>query len=141
MSGRRASNRRTWCCRHQLAYWRRSRAYASRVKPVYPARKPANARRSALVNTGSAMAITVVGDDVVVVIGHLPDPAETRRAGPAAGPSDDDSPHRERAAAITQGQGPQVRHHPGSPNPASVEAQPPDVGPERGSAVMGGGRR
>ena len=29
----------------------------------------------------------------------------------------------------------------GSPNPASVEAQTPDVGPERGSAVMGGGRR
>jgi hypothetical protein len=28
-----------------------------------------------------------------------------------------------------------------SPNPASVEAQTPDVGPERGSAVMGGGRR
>jgi hypothetical protein len=25
-----------------------------------------------------------------------------------------------------------------SPNPASVEAQAPDVGPERGSAVMGG---
>jgi len=31
-------------------------------------------------------------------------------------------------------------HHK-SPNPASVEAQAPDVGPERGSAVMGGGRR
>ena len=28
-----------------------------------------------------------------------------------------------------------------TPNPASVEAQTPDVGPERGSAVMGGGRR
>ena len=28
-----------------------------------------------------------------------------------------------------------------SPNPASVEAQTPDVGPERGSAVTGGGRR
>jgi len=28
-----------------------------------------------------------------------------------------------------------------SPNPASVEAQTPDVGSERGSAVMGGGRR
>jgi hypothetical protein len=28
-----------------------------------------------------------------------------------------------------------------SSNPASVEAQAPDVGPERGSAVMGGGRR
>src|SRR5215472_2173080 len=30
---------------------------------------------------------------------------------------------------------------PRTPNPAWVEAQPPDVGPERGSAVMGGGRR
>src|SRR5215472_8197589 len=28
-----------------------------------------------------------------------------------------------------------------SPNPASVEAQSPDVGPERGAAVVGGGRR
>jgi hypothetical protein len=28
-----------------------------------------------------------------------------------------------------------------SPNPASVEAQAPDAGPERGSAVTGGGRR
>jgi hypothetical protein len=28
-----------------------------------------------------------------------------------------------------------------APNPASVEAQTPDVGPERGAAVMGGGRR
>jgi hypothetical protein len=33
------------------------------------------------------------------------------------------------------------RHAAPTPNPASVEAQTPDVGPERGSAVMGGGRR
>jgi hypothetical protein len=59
---------------------------------VYPARNPASASRSALVNTGSATATAVDGDDVVVVdIGHLPDPAETREAGPAHGPSDDDS--------------------------------------------------
>jgi hypothetical protein len=59
-------------------------------------------------DTGSATAITVDGDDVVAVIGHLPDPAETRKAGPATGPSDDDSPHREPAATITQGHGSQL---------------------------------
>jgi hypothetical protein len=57
---------------------------------VYPARKPASARRSAFANTGSATAITVDGDDVVVIIGYLRDPAETRKALPTAGPSDDD---------------------------------------------------
>jgi len=31
---------------HQFAYCRRSRAYASRVKPVYPAQNPASASRS-----------------------------------------------------------------------------------------------
>ena len=41
-------------------------------------------------NTGSHTAITVdVDDDVMVVTGYLPDPAETRKAGPAAGLSDD----------------------------------------------------
>jgi hypothetical protein len=50
-----------------------------------------------LVKAGSATAITVDGDDVVAVIGHLPDPAETRKAGSAAGPSDTHSPHRESA--------------------------------------------
>jgi hypothetical protein len=48
---------------------------------VYPARNPANASRSALVKAGSATAITLDGDDEVAVIGHLPDPAETRKAG------------------------------------------------------------
>ncbi len=61
--------------------------YASRVRPVYPARKPANASRPALVNAGSATAITVDGDDVVVVIGHLPDPAETRKLGQRQAPA------------------------------------------------------
>jgi hypothetical protein len=31
---RRAGNSRRWFCQHQLAYWRRSRAYASCVRPV-----------------------------------------------------------------------------------------------------------
>jgi len=35
----------------------------------------------------------------------------------------------------------QARERSRSTNPASVEAQTPDVGPERGSAVTGGGRR
>jgi len=47
---------------------------------------PAKASRSALVNTGSATAITVDGDDVVLVIGHLPDPAETREGWASDGP-------------------------------------------------------
>ena len=37
--------------------------------------------------------------------------------------------------------GPEALSTSSLPNPASVEAQTPDVGPERGSAVMGGGRR
>jgi len=36
---------------------------------------------------------------------------------------------------------PTQRHDARTPNPASIEAQTPDVGPERGSAVTGGGRR
>ena len=70
-----------------------------------PCLRRRSASRSALVNTGSAMLITVDRDDVVVVIGHLPDPAETRKAGPAVGPSDTESPHRESAWVITQGHG------------------------------------
>ena len=53
-------------------------------------------------------------NDVVVVVGHLPDPAETRKAGPAAGPSDDVSPHRESAWVITQGHGCELDCRPGS---------------------------
>jgi hypothetical protein len=45
-----------------------------------------------LVNTGSATAITVDGDEVVVVIGHLPGLAETRKAGPAKAPAVDEDP-------------------------------------------------
>jgi cyclopropane fatty-acyl-phospholipid synthase-like methyltransferase len=34
MSARRDWNKRRCCCWHQDAYWRRSKAYASRVRPV-----------------------------------------------------------------------------------------------------------
>jgi hypothetical protein len=47
---------------------------------------------SALVNTGSATAITVDGDGVVAVIGHLPGRAETWEAGPAKAPAADEDP-------------------------------------------------
>jgi hypothetical protein len=85
-----------------------------------PAKNPASASRSALANTGSATAITVDGDNVVAVIGHLPDLAKTRKAGPAPGPSDDDSPHRESTWLITQGHGGSLDHCPGSPITRSV---------------------
>src|SRR4249920_2449274 len=37
----------------QQVNWRRSSSYASRVRPLYPAKNPANASRSVLVNTGA----------------------------------------------------------------------------------------
>jgi hypothetical protein len=74
-----------WCWWHQLTYWRRSSSYASRVRPLYPARKPARASRSVLVNTGATGMRAAEG--VVVVIGHLPDLAETPEAGPAEAPA------------------------------------------------------
>src|SRR5438876_4382163 len=85
MSARRAWNRRKWCWWHQLAYWRRSSSYASRVRPLYPARNPASASLSVLVNTGATG--MRAAESVVVVIGHLPGQAETREAGPAVVPA------------------------------------------------------
>src|SRR6516165_5603754 len=85
MSGRLAWKRRRWCWWHQLAYWRKSSSYASRVRPLYPARNPASASRSVLVNTGATG--MRAADIVVVVIGHLPGRAETREAGPAVAPA------------------------------------------------------
>jgi hypothetical protein len=43
--------------------------YIWRVRPLYPARNPASASRSVLVNTGAVG--TRAADGVVVVIGHL----------------------------------------------------------------------
>jgi hypothetical protein len=63
----------------QQVNWRRSSSYASRVRPLYPAKNPANASRSVLVNTGAVE--TRAADGVVVVIRHLRDRAETRRLG------------------------------------------------------------
>src|SRR5437867_4259232 len=56
--------------RHQAVNCRRSSAYASLVRPRYPARNPARASRSASVNAGWIMMIAV--DGVEMVIGHLP---------------------------------------------------------------------
>src|SRR5215469_12396259 len=85
MSARRTWNRRRWCCWHQPAYWRRSSSYASRVRPLYPAKNPASASRSVLVNTGATG--TRAAGGVVVVIGHLPGRAETWEAGPGQVPA------------------------------------------------------
>jgi len=43
MSARRTANKARDRIRHQLVNWRKSKAYASRVRPRYPARKPARA--------------------------------------------------------------------------------------------------
>jgi hypothetical protein len=60
--------------------WRRSSAYASLVRPRYPARKPASASRSASLNAGGRGTRAVVA----AVIGYLLVRAETNEAGPAA---------------------------------------------------------
>src|SRR5258708_587687 len=48
--------------------------------------------------------------------GYLPDPAETRKAGPAQGPSDDDLPHRQPIRKITQGHHDHPDRYAGSPS-------------------------
>src|SRR5262245_46080434 len=70
MSARRTEKGASDRPRHQLVNWRRSKVYASRVRPRYPARKPARARRSASVKAGWIVASAV--DGTAVVIGHLP---------------------------------------------------------------------
>src|SRR5215469_482359 len=70
MSARRTANRCRDRTRHQLVNWRRSSAYASRVRPRYPARNPASASRSASVKAGWIRTRAV--DGAAVVIGHLP---------------------------------------------------------------------
>jgi hypothetical protein len=66
---------------HQLAYWRRSSSQAWRVRPLYPARNPAKASRSAVLNTGATGTRAADGD--VVTTGHLRGEAEARRLGAA----------------------------------------------------------
>ena len=63
--------------------------------------EPARARRSGPVNTGSTE--TIAADVDVAAMGHLPGWAETRHGWASQGPSDDDSPHRQSAQMITQG--------------------------------------
>ena len=70
MSARRTANKPRERARHQVVNWRRSSAYASRVRPRYPARNPASARRSASVKAG--WIVTRAVDGAAVVIGYLP---------------------------------------------------------------------
>src|SRR5580704_15685404 len=79
MSARRTANKASDRVRHQLVNWRRSSAYASRVRPRNPARYPARASRSGSVKAGWIVASAV--DGVAVVIGHLPAGLEPGQLG------------------------------------------------------------
>src|SRR5271165_5600270 len=79
MSDRRTANKTRDRALHQVVNWRRSRAYASRVRLRYPARNPARASRSASVKAGWIVASAV--DGAAVVIGHLPARLEPGRLG------------------------------------------------------------
>src|SRR5690348_17970554 len=84
MSARRTANKARDRVRHQVVNWRRSSAYASRVRPRYPARNPARAIRSASVKTGWIVASAA--DGTAVVIGHLPavpEPGSWASPGPS----------------------------------------------------------
>ena len=80
MSARRTENRGRDRAQHQPANWRRSRVYASRVRPRYPARNPASASRSASVKAGWMVARAV--EEVVAVSRAPPGTAGTWDAGP-----------------------------------------------------------
>src|SRR5450756_1986172 len=96
MSAQRAENRGSERARHQAVNCRRSRVQASRVRPRYPARNPASARRSESVNAGWTGTREV--ERVVAAIGHLlgqpgprtqdltlePNRPKTGEAGPGA---------------------------------------------------------
>ena len=69
---------------HQAVNWRRSSVQASPVRPRYPARKPASARRSDSVKAGWMVTRAVAG--VVAVIGHLPDRLRPGAEGQPPGP-------------------------------------------------------
>jgi hypothetical protein len=108
MSARRTANRATGRVRHQLANWRRSRAYASRVRPRYPARNPARANRSASVKTGWIVASAV--DGAAVIIGHLPDEPTPGKLGQQRAPAIKRKPtvssaHRSRQVTISSSHG------------------------------------
>jgi hypothetical protein len=85
MSARRTANKARERVRHQLVNWRRSSAYASRVRPRNPARNPARASRSGSVKAGWIVASAV--DGAAVVIGHLPAGLEPGKAGPVPVPA------------------------------------------------------
>src|SRR5262249_5845765 len=96
MSARRTANKDRDRARHQLVNWRRSSAYASRVRPRYPARNPARATRSASVKTGWIVASAA--DETAVVIGAPPGQAGTGKAGPVPVPAVHRKPNVSRLA-------------------------------------------
>ena len=115
MSARRARNSWIWCCWHQPANWRRSNSYACRVRPLYPARNPANASRSVLVNTGVTGTRAV--DGIVVAIGHLRGLTLRPRSWASRGPSK----QREDLTVNRPQQSRQVSSH---PSPADLTYSP-----------------
>src|SRR6266436_1632574 len=90
-------------------------AYASLVRPRYPARKPASASRSASLNAGWMGTRAAV---VVAVIGYLPVRAETDEAGPAAA-SATISHHHQAALSVT------CCHSPRSAEPRAAPGNAP----------------
>src|SRR5690242_15808336 len=84
MSTRRTANKARDRARHHVVNWRRSSAYASLVRPRYPATNPARVIRSASVKTGWIVASAA--DGTAVIIGHLParlKPGSWARPGPS----------------------------------------------------------
>src|ERR1700750_216654 len=96
ISARRTANKDRDRARHHVVNWRRSSAYASRVRPRYPARNPARATRSASVKTDWIVASAV--DGTAVVIGAPPGQAGTGKAGPVPVPAVQRNPNVSRLA-------------------------------------------
>jgi hypothetical protein len=87
--------------------------YAARVRPLYPARNPANASRSVFVNTGTVG--MRAADGVAVGIGHLRGFGLRPEAGPAAAPADNEDPtvrRRHRSRQVTVGSQQERIHRP-----------------------------
>jgi hypothetical protein len=74
MSERRALNNDSARSVHQVTYCRRSSSYASRVRPLYPARNPASAASYSGVNTGDVASTTtarVAGTSCMTTSGRI----------------------------------------------------------------------
>src|SRR5690242_12635116 len=126
MSTRRTANKARDRARHHVVNWRRSSAYASLVRPRYPATNPARVIRSASVKTGWIVASAA--DGTAVIIGHLParlKPGSWARPGP----SGSTEPQRKPPDYVTLCQARQ--------DPASRRGGRAGGGPVRGRGLAG----